>query len=73
MRLNTEFIKKLMAEKSWSEHKLAEKSGLSQATVSRILSGKRGIGMKTFTSLKKALPEVAMKDLYFFDEDVTEW
>ncbi len=73
MRLNTKFIKKLMSEKNWSEYKLAEKAGLSQATVSRILNGKRGIGMKTFTSLKKAFPEVAMKDLYFFDENVTDW
>jgi transcriptional regulator with XRE-family HTH domain len=65
MILNIEYIKKLMCEKNMSERQLAIKSGLSSATISRILTGKRGAGAKTIAGIRKAFPKEALDKLFF--------
>lgn len=68
--LNTQYIRELLDDHNWSIGKLAIKSGISKAQISRILSNKRGAGEKTIQGLLKAFPEVDMKRLFFTD-DVT--
>ena len=69
---NIRCIRELLNERNWSERKLAYKTGLSQATVSRILSGERGAGIKTFNALRKAFPDIPLEMLFIFELDATE-
>jgi transcriptional regulator with XRE-family HTH domain len=69
---NTKFIMDLLKEKNWSERKLAYKTGLSQATISRILRGKRGIGIKTFNALRQIFPEISPDTLFIIEGDATK-
>ncbi len=57
MRLNVEYLQEILKQKQWSERQFALKTGLSPATVSRILSKKRGAGAKAIGAIRKALPE----------------
>lgn len=65
MILNIEYIKKLMCEKNMSERQLALKSGLSSATISRILNNKRGAGARTIAGIRKAFPREPVEKLFF--------
>jgi transcriptional regulator with XRE-family HTH domain len=69
---NTKLITDLLKEKNWSERKLAFKTGLSQATISRILRGKRGIGIKTYNALRKVFPEISLEMLFVFSVNAAE-
>ena len=69
---NIKFIRELLSERNWSERKLAYKTGLSQATVSRILSGKRGAEMKTLNGLRKVFPDISLEMLFILESDATE-
>lgn len=62
--LNIEYIKKLMDEKNMSERQLAVKSGLSSATISRVLSSKRGAGARTLAGIRRAFPGEPVEKLY---------
>lgn len=63
MVLNVKYLEELMKKKKWSERQLAMKSGLSSATVSRIVSGKRGAGLRTIAGIRKAFPEEPIEKL----------
>lgn len=65
MVLNLEFLKIIMEKKGWSERQLAMRSGLSSATISRILTGKRGAGARTLAGLRKAFPDEPVDKLFF--------
>ena len=56
MTVNTEFLKEILAKRNWSMRKLAYKAGVSQATLSRVFNGKRGVGAKTFNAIRKTFP-----------------
>ncbi len=47
MTVNTEFLKEILAKRNWSMRKLAYKAGVSQATLSRVFNGKRGVEART--------------------------
>ncbi|EGQ26745.1 hypothetical protein HMPREF9372_1286 [Sporosarcina newyorkensis 2681] len=57
MRLNIEYLKSVLEHKNWSERQFALKCGLSPATVSRILNGKRGVGAKSIGAIKRVLKD----------------
>lgn len=67
MRLNVEYLQEILKRKQWSERQFALKTGLSPATVSRILSKKRGAGAKVIGAIRKALPEESLEKLFFLD------
>lgn len=63
--LNVDYVRQLLREKDWSERELARKSGLSSATISRIMSGKRGAGTRSLVGIRKAFPNEPMDKLFF--------
>lgn len=65
MMLNVEYIKKLMCKKNMSERQLAIKSGLSTATISRVLNNKRGAGSRTLAGIRKAFPGESAEKLFY--------
>lgn len=65
MLLNVEYVHGLLMKKGWSERNLALKSGLSSATISRVMSGKRGAGARTMTGIRKAFPDEPLEKLFF--------
>jgi transcriptional regulator with XRE-family HTH domain len=64
MLLNVDYVKELIREKGWSERKLAMKAGISHATVSRIINGKRRAGVRAITGIRKAFPEEPKEKLF---------
>lgn len=48
-----------------SEGQLAVKSGLSSATISRVLNNKRGAGAKTLAGIRRAFPGEPAEKLFF--------
>lgn len=67
MSLNIECLKEIIKEKGWSERQFALKTGLSSATISRILNNKRGAGVKAMRAIRKALKNVPMEKLFFLE------
>lgn len=67
MRLNVEYLKSVLARKNWTERQFALKCGLSSATVSRILSEKRGVGAKSIGAIQRVLKDEPMDKLFFLD------
>lgn len=67
MSLNIEYLKEIIKEKGWSERQFALKTGLSSATISRILNNKRGAGVKAMGAIRKALKDVPMEKLFFLE------
>ncbi len=67
MVLNVEYIKELIRKKGWSDGQLAVKSGLSSATISRIMGGKRGAGARTLAGIRRAFPSEPIEKLFFLD------
>lgn len=65
MKLNVDYLKGLLEKRGWSERNLALRSGLSIATISRIISGKRGLGSRTISGIIRAFPEESMEKLFF--------
>lgn len=63
--LNVEYLKELMTAEAMSLGQLSEKSGISKAQLSRILSNKRGIGSKTMVGLLRAFPDAETERLFF--------
>lgn len=68
MILNIEFLRELMVKKGWSINQLAMRSGLSSATVSRLLTGKRGAGPRTLKGIRKAFPNEPLDKLFFLSK-----
>lgn len=65
MELNINEIKKLMTEKLMTQEDLRKKTGLSQATISLLLSGKRSPRLSTVGKLSKALGVKPTKIIIF--------
>ena len=65
MILNVEYLKAVLCKKKWSERQFAMKTGLSPATISRILNQKRGAGAKTIGAIRKALKDESIENLFF--------
>jgi transcriptional regulator with XRE-family HTH domain len=65
MLLNVKYLQTLIEKKGWSERQFAMKCGLSSATVSRIISGKRGAGTRALVGIMKALPNEPLEKLFF--------
>lgn len=68
MLLNLMYLKGLMAKKEMSERQLALKSGLSSATISRLLTGKRGAGSRTIACIRGAFPDEPIDKLFFLSK-----
>jgi transcriptional regulator with XRE-family HTH domain len=64
MLLNVKYLETLIEKKGWSERQLAMKCGLSSATVSRIISGKRGAGTRALAGIMKAFPNEPLDKLF---------
>ena len=64
MFLNLEFLKELIEKNGLSLRQLARKSGLSSATISRIITGKRGAGTRSLAGIRKAFPEEPLDKLF---------
>jgi transcriptional regulator with XRE-family HTH domain len=64
MYLNVKYIEELIRKKGWSDRKLAIKAGLSSATISRIIAGKRGAGTRTLNGIIQAFPEEPIDRLF---------
>lgn len=65
MLLNVKYLQNLIEKKGWSERQFAMKCGLSSATVSRIISGKRGAGTRALAGIRKAFPNEPLEKLFF--------
>lgn len=65
MTLNVDYLKSVLCKKGWSERQFALKTGLSAATVSRIINQKRGAGAKTIGAVRKALKDEPLDKLFF--------
>jgi transcriptional regulator with XRE-family HTH domain len=65
MILNVAYLAELLEKNGWSKRQLARNSGLSIATISRIISGKRGAGSRTLTGIRKAFPNEPIEKLFF--------
>jgi transcriptional regulator with XRE-family HTH domain len=68
MLLNVDYIEELIRKKGWSERKLAMKAGVSSATISRIITGKRGTGTRSLIGIMKAFPEEPIERLFILGE-----
>jgi transcriptional regulator with XRE-family HTH domain len=68
MLLNVECVRRIMAQNDWSERRLAAEAGLSEATISRVLSGKRGAGARTLAGMRNAFPDVPVETLFFLEK-----
>lgn len=64
MQLNVQYLEEIMKRKRWSTRQLAIRSGLTSATVSRIISGKRGAGTRSLTGIRQALPDEPIEKLF---------
>lgn len=65
MELNIEYLKQVLELRGWSVRQLAQQSGLSPATISRVINRKRTAGEKTLSGIKKALPKEPTEKLFF--------
>ena len=62
MRVDIDFVKKLLADRGWSKAEFARRSGLSRAYVSKLFNGSRMGGLAVLNGLMKAFPEYAASD-----------
>jgi transcriptional regulator with XRE-family HTH domain len=64
MDLNSSKLKELMEVNGLSQNKLAAKANVSKGTISRVLSGKRGVGRKVASGLLRVFPEESVDTLF---------
>lgn len=67
MEINKDYVINLMRKYNWSQADLARAMGVTPATVSRVLSGKRGTGKEVIAGLLKAFPNARLDELFFFE------
>ena len=70
MSLNVAYLKEVLKKKGWSERQFALKTGLSSATISRVLNNKRGAGAKTIGAIRRTLKDEPMEKLFFLQKSV---
>ncbi|KOF56141.1 DNA-binding protein [Clostridium sp. DMHC 10] len=64
MNLNSDKLKELMEINGLSQNKLAVKANVSKGTISRVLSGKRGVGRKVASGLLRIFPNETIDTLF---------
>lgn len=62
--INTKYLKEMIAEKGWTIGQLPQRSGISKAQLSRVLSNKRGAGARTVQGFIKAFPNADIKKFF---------
>ena len=67
MKLNVEYVNELKKKHGYTLGQLHMKTGLSRTHWSRIISGKRGIGLKSFNAIMKVFPEADMDKIFLND------
>ena len=64
MQLNLEKVEALKQEAGWSQNELARQLGLHESTLSSIVNGKRGLGMKTIARFLSLFPQETFESLF---------
>ena len=64
MKVNMEYILELIHVHNLTLGQLSIKSGISKSQLSRILAGKRGVGMKTINGILRAFPEASISQIF---------
>lgn len=64
-------IKKLRAEKGWSQEKLAKEAGLAQSFIHAVETGKKSPTMRSLWKIAKALG-VPIEELIRYEEEETK-
>lgn len=64
MKVNEEYIRHLIKCHGLTQNQFAIKVGVSKATISRILNGKRGAGGEFIGGIIKAFPKSKLEDLF---------
>lgn len=62
---NKKYILELINRNNWSQNKFAKKAGVSNATISRWINGKRGAGSELIAGIIKAFPNEPINKLFF--------
>lgn len=66
MRPNKEYILELINKNNWSQNNFAKKAGVSNATISRWINGKRGAGSELIAGIIRAFPNESINKLFFY-------
>lgn len=61
-----DYILMLIKDNGWSIKEFATKAGVSCATVSRWINGKRGAGAELIGGILRVFPEENIKNLFIF-------
>lgn len=64
MKVNVDYISELIRVHNMTLGQLSIKSGISKSQLSRILAGKRGVGMKTINGILRAFPEASISQIF---------
>lgn len=64
MKVNVDYILELIHVHNMTLGQLSIKSGISKSQLSRILAGKRGIGMKSVNGILRAFPEASISQIF---------
>lgn len=65
MNLNVDYLREVITRRTWSRRKFARITGLSIATISRILNNKRNAGRKSINAIRKVLKDEPMEKLFY--------
>ncbi|EPS51477.1 DNA-binding protein [Clostridium botulinum CFSAN002367] len=63
---NKEYILELVNKNNWSQNKFAKKAGVSNATISRWINGKRGAGSELIAGIIRVFPNESINKLFFY-------
>lgn len=63
---NKEYILSLVDKLGWSQNKFAQKIGVSNATVSRWVNGKRGAGANFIAGIIRTFPNERIDKLFLY-------
>lgn len=66
MKFNPNNLQRLMKKENINRSQLAERLGVSRATITRLLNGQFQPSAKMLSALKKEFPEISLD--YFFTE-----
>lgn len=62
--VNVAYIQELIKKHNYTLGQLTVITGVSKSQWSRILAGKRGMGMKTVTAIMRAFPEADLSQIF---------
>lgn len=64
-------FKRIVKERGYTQQEVADKMGITQAQVSRIFGGQRGISFNTALSIAKVF-DISFPELFGYDNEVEE-